>query len=226
MKAVAPELGPCILCITKSVTGEGRAMQDLDRALAEIGAIRSQLARGERFHGLGPNAFAATGVLAMFAAAAQATLLPLPATNVMLFLGLWIAVAAVSGGVIVFEMRDRSRRLHSRLADEMIGAAFAQFLPAAVAVALLTGVLAVCAPQSLWLAPGLWQIAYGVGVFASSRFLPRPMQVVGAWYVATGLACIAFAQGPHAFSPWSMGLPFGAGQFLVAAVLRFAEASE
>jgi hypothetical protein len=204
----------------------GTRMQDLDRALAEIGAIRSQLARGERFHGLGPNAFAATGVLAIFAAAAQATLLPAPSANVNLFLGLWISVAAVSGGVIGFEMRDRSRRLHSHLADEMIGAAFSQFLPAAVAVALLTGVLALFAPQTLWLAPGLWQIAYGVGVFASSRFLPKAMRLVGVWYVVTGLACVALAQGGHAFSPWSMGLPFGAGQFLVAAVLRFAEAPE
>jgi len=201
-------------------------MQDLDRALAEIGAIRSQLARGERFHGLGPNAFAATGVLAMFAAAAQATLAPAAATNVPSFFALWMAVAAVSAGVIAFEMRDRSRRLHSHLADEMIAAAFAQFLPAAVAAALFTGALALFAPQCLWLAPGLWQIAYGVGVFASSRFLPRAMRLVGAWYVATGLACVALAQGAHAFSPWSMGLPFGAGQFLVAAVLRFAEASE
>jgi hypothetical protein len=201
-------------------------MQDLDRALAEIGAIRSQLARGERFHGLGPNAFAATGVLAIFAAAAQAALPPAPVAGVAVFFGLWIAVAAVSGGVIAFEMHGRSRRLHSHLADEMIGAAFAQFLPAAVAAALLTGVLAIFAPQCLWLAPGLWQIAYGVGVFASSRFLPRAMILVGAWYVATGLACVALAQGAHAFSPWSMGLPFGAGQFLVAAVLRFSEAPE
>jgi hypothetical protein len=201
-------------------------MQDLDRALAEIGAIRSQLARGERFHGLGPNAFAATGVLAIFAAAAQAALPQAPLARVAVFFGLWIAVAAVSGGVIAFEMNGRSRRLHSHLADEMIGAAFAQFLPAAVAAALLTGVLAIFAPQCLWLAPGLWQIAYGVGVFASSRFLPRAMILVGAWYVATGLACVALAQGAHAFSPWSMGLPFGAGQFLVAAVLRFSEAPE
>jgi hypothetical protein len=201
-------------------------MQDLDRALAEIGAIKSQLAQGEKFHGLGPTAFAATAVLAALAAIAQGLWLPIASANVPLFLGLWISVAAVSAGVIGFEMKDRTRRMHSHLADEMIAAAVMQFTPAAVAAALLTGVITIFAPPCLWMAPGLWQIAFGVGIFASCRFLPRWMVLVGGWYVATGLACIALAQGPHALSPWSMGLPFGVGQMLVALVLRFSEAAD
>jgi hypothetical protein len=201
-------------------------MTDLDRALAEIGAIKSQLAQGEKFHGLGPTAFAATAVLAVLASIAQGVWLPLATQHVQSFLALWIAVAAVSAGVIGFEMKDRTRRLHSHLADEMIAAAVAQFVPAAVAAALLTAVITIFAPRSLWMAPGLWQIAFGIGVFASCRFLPRWMMLVGGWYIATGLACIALAQGHHALSPWSMGLPFGVGQMLVAAVLRFSEAPD
>jgi hypothetical protein len=194
-------------------------MQDLDRALAEIGAIRSQLARGERFHGLGPTAFAATGVLAVLAAIGQARWLPSP--GIIAFLALWLAVAAVSGGVIGLEMINRSRRMHSALADEMISAAVLQFLPAAGAGVLLTAVLFRFAPQCLWMTPGLWQITFGLGVFASCRFLPRGLLLVGGWYVASGLACLAYAQGPHALSAWTMGGPFGVGQLLVAAVLRF-----
>ncbi|HEY1752737.1 MAG TPA: hypothetical protein VGG29_15880 [Caulobacteraceae bacterium] len=193
--------------------------------MAEIGAIRSQLAKGEKFHGLGPTAFAATAVLAVFAAVAQALFLPAPSAHIPTFLMLWIGVAAVAAGVIGFEMVDRTRRLHSHLAQEMIMAAVGQFLPAAITAALLTAVLSLAAPQCLWMAPGLWQIAFGIGVFASCRFLPRLMTLVGGWYIATGLACIALAQGSHALSPWSMGLPFGAGQLLVAAVLRYSEAA-
>jgi hypothetical protein len=33
------------------------------------------------------------------------------------------------------------------------------------------------------------------------------------------LTCLAVARGDAAFSPWAMGLPFGVGQFLAAAVL-------
>jgi hypothetical protein len=199
-------------------------MQDLDRALAEIGAIRSQLARGERFHGLGPTAFAATGVLAILAAIGQARWMPAP--GIVAFLALWLTVAAVSGGVIGLEMINRSRRMHSDLADEMISAAVLQFLPAAGAGVLLTAVLFRFAPQCLWMTPGLWQITFGLGVFASCRFLPRGLLLVGGWYVAAGLACLAYAQGPHALSAWTMGGPFGVGQLLVAAVLRFSGESD
>jgi hypothetical protein len=201
---------------------EGDPLPDLERALAEIGAIRSQLARGDRFHGLGPTAFAATGLLAILAALVQARWLADPSRNFPAFLGLWIAVAAVSSAVIGFEMVSRSRRMHSQLADEMIGEAVVQFLPAAVAGALVTAVIVVFASQSEWMLPGLWQIVFGLGVFASCRFLPRTMAIVGAWHITTGLVCLVLAQGPAALSPWTMGAPFGIGQILVAAVLRFA----
>jgi hypothetical protein len=151
--------------------------------------------------------------------------MPAP-TNPAAFLTLWIAVAAISGLVIVGEMIGRSRRLHSDLADELIAAAIWQFLPAAAAGGLITLVLARFATQSLWMAPGLWQICYGLGVFASCRFLPRAMPVVGVWYVGSGLAALVLAQGPLAFSPWTMGVGFGVGQTLVAAVLRFAEPAD
>ncbi|HEY3796751.1 MAG TPA: hypothetical protein VGL58_00225 [Caulobacteraceae bacterium] len=194
-------------------------MQDLDRALAEIGAIKSQLARAERFHGLGPTAFAATGALALAAAIGEAHWMS--AVQPVGFLALWIAVAGISAAVISAEMVGRSRRLHSPLADEMIGAAVTQFLPGATVGAAATLVLLRCAPQTLWIAPGLWQITFGLGVLASCRFLPRGIALVGAWYVGSGLACLAWAQGPLAFSPWAMGVPFGIGQLMVAAVLRF-----
>ena len=53
-------------------------MQDLDRALAEIGAIRSQIARSLEFRGYGPATLAATGGLAALAGLAQALWLPDP----------------------------------------------------------------------------------------------------------------------------------------------------
>ena len=47
-------------------------MRDLDKALADITAIRAQMARGTEFQGYGPITVAATGVLALAAAGAQA----------------------------------------------------------------------------------------------------------------------------------------------------------
>jgi hypothetical protein len=69
--------------------------------------------------------------------------------------------------------------------------------------------------------PGLWQIFYGLGIFASCRFVPRQMLAVGVWFLATGTLCLAAGTGDRALSPWEMGFPFGIGQLLIAAVLRF-----
>jgi len=194
-------------------------MQDLDRALADITAIRSQMARGALFCGYGPVTVAATGVLAVLAGGVQALWLPDPASDVASYLALWIATATIATILIGGEMVARTRRIHSGLADEMLRAATEQFIPAGVTGALLTFVLYRFAPQCLWMLPGLWQIAYSLGLFASCRLLPRAMFAAAVWYLAAGLACLAFVSGAHAFSPWAMTVPFGIGQLFIAAVL-------
>src|SRR5215470_13455347 len=194
-------------------------MTDLDRALADITAIRSQMARGAEFRGYGPMTVAAMGVLAVLAAWAQATWLPDPAADVMTYLALWLATATISVVLIGIEMVARTRRIHSGLADEMIRAATEQFIPAGVAGLLLTGVLFHFAPESLWMLPGLWQIVFSLGIFASCRSLPRPMYAAAVWYLAAGLASLALANGAYAFSPFAMAVPFGIGQLYMAAVL-------
>jgi hypothetical protein len=194
-------------------------MEELDRALADITAIRSQLARGTQFRGYGPMTVAATGFVAMGAAALQALWLPDPASALLEYVGIWVATAAISTFLIGIEMVARSRRIHSGLADEMIHAATEQFVPAGVAGALLTFVLFRFAPQSLWMLPGLWQIVFSLGIFASCRSLPRPMFAAGVWYLAAGLASLAWASGVNAYSPWAMAVPYGIGQLFIAAVL-------
>ncbi|HEY6453034.1 MAG TPA: hypothetical protein VIX87_10595 [Steroidobacteraceae bacterium] len=194
-------------------------MTELHRALSEINAIRGQIARGAQFRGYGPATLSATGVLAVLAAAAQAYWVSSPERDMTTYLSIWVATAVLSLAVIGIETVTRTRRVHVGLARHMIHAAFEQFLPPIVAGLLLTAVLWRCAPGNLWMLPGLWQIVFGLGVFASCRFLPRPMFVVGLWYLSAGLMCLAL--GPQrALSPWAMGAPFGVGQLLVAGVLQ------
>src|SRR5882757_7210316 len=194
-------------------------MRDLDRALADIAAIRTQVARGAEFRGYGPMTVAATSLLAVAAGVAQNAWLPDAATETVSYLMLWIATATVCVILIGAETIARTRRIHSGIADEMIYAATEQFIPAGVAGALLTFVLFRTAPQSLWMLPGLWQLIFSLGFLASCRSLPKPMFAVGVWYLSSGLACLAYAHGVHALSPWAMALPFGLGQLMMAAVL-------
>jgi hypothetical protein len=194
-------------------------MRDLNKALADITAIRTQIARGAEFRGYGPLTMASTGVLAIVAALLQALWLPEPTADIPAYLALWVATAAISVVLIVTEMVARTRRIHSSLADEMIHAATEQFMPAAVAGALLTVVLYRFAPETLWMLPGLWQIVFSLGLFASCRSLPRVMFVAAVWYLVAGLGGLALANGPQALSPYAMGLPYGIGQILIAFLL-------
>jgi hypothetical protein len=194
---------------------------DLYKALAEINLIRGQMARAAEFRGYGPATIAATGGIALLAAAAQSHWLQTPGRDVGGYLEIWIAAAAVSVFIIGVETITRTRRVHSGLAKEMIYAALGQFLPPVASGLLLTVVLARYAPQNLWMLPGLWQVIFSLGGFSSCQFLPRPMFAVGVWYLAAGLICVALGGGDWAFSPWAMGVTFGVGQLLVAAVLQF-----
>jgi hypothetical protein len=195
-------------------------MNELNKALRDISSIRRQVARSTEFRGYGPATLAATGGLAILAAGAQAIWLPSPANHVPVYLTIWLSTAIVSAALIVLQTVNRSRRVHSGMADEMIRMAVEQFLPAAGAGALLTFVIADAVPSVRWMLPGLWQITFSLGVFSSCRFLPRPMAVAGAWYLLTGLTCIALADD-RALSPWAMGISYGAGQLLVAGILFF-----
>jgi len=193
-------------------------MNDLNKALIDISSMRRQMARSTEFRGYGPATLAGTAGFAVLAATAQSFWVRDAASQIGTYLGIWIWTAAVSAVLIGIQMQTRSRRIHSGLADEMIRAAVEQFLPSAIAGALLTIVLVRWVPHALWMVPGMWQIIFSLGVFSSCRFLPRPMIAAGAWYLLTGLACIALGD-TRALSPWAMGIPYGVGQLLVATIL-------
>jgi hypothetical protein len=197
-------------------------MRDLDKALADIFAIRSQLAAGTAFRGYGPATVAATAGVALLTAILQFLWLDDPTKQPLAFFAGWAAAALLSAALIWIEMRARSRRHHSGLADAMVQQAVEQFLPAGVAGALLGVLLWKFAPETLWMLPGLWQVLISLGVFASVRALPRTIAFAGAWYFVSGFTAVLLASQNHALSPWTMGLPFVIGQLLMAALLYFA----
>src|SRR3982074_672173 len=133
-------------------------MRDLDKALADIFTIRSQIAAGTAFRGYGPATVAATGGLALLTALFQFLWLVDPTVLGLAFFSGWAAPAVVSGAMIWIEMLARSRRHHSGLADAMIHQAVEQFLPARVARAAMAAALWKFAPETLWPLPGLSQV--------------------------------------------------------------------
>src|SRR3977135_2931974 len=187
-------------------------MRDLDKALADIFTIRSQIAAGTAFRGYGPATVAATGGLALITAIFQFLWLRDPTGHPLIFFLGWAATALVSVAMIWIEMQARSRRHHSGLADAMIHQAVEQFLPAAAAGALLAVLLWNFAPETLWMLPGLWQVMVSLGVFASVRSLPRTVAFAAAWYFVAGFATLLLASPKHALSASTLELPSAVSQ--------------
>jgi hypothetical protein len=197
-------------------------MQDLHKALADIGSIRQQVAAGTMFRGFGPTVIAVTGLLAAITSTAQSLWLDDPTHRPLTFLVAWALTAIGSAGLIGAEMIARTRRHHGGLADAMLMNAVEQALPAGVAGAAIALVLIQFSPETLWVLPGLWQILVGLAIFASVRSLPRAVAWAGAWYVATGILVLALSSQTQALSPWAMGLPFVIGQLMLAGILHLA----
>ena len=192
---------------------------ELRDALTQISEIRQQMARAEVFRGYRALPVAFSGLLAFVAAAAQGLFLRDPGQHITAYLSLWTGAAALSAFAAGLEMVIRSRATVWTLGREITCLAVEQFVPCLAAGALLTVVLVRTAPESLWMLPGLWQVMFSLGVFASCRLLPRATFGVAVFYLLAGALSLALARGEFAFSPWAMALPFGLGQFFAAGVL-------
>jgi hypothetical protein len=195
-------------------------MTNLNRALTDIRNIRRQVAQTTEFHGYGPATLSATAVIAMLAGAAQSRWVPEPATHPMQYVALWLGTGIFCAALIATQMLTRANRLHSGMADEMIRMAVAQFLPAGIVGAILPFVLLHVTHTVFWMLPGLWQIIFSLGVFASRRCLPRPMLLVGAWFLLTGFACLTLGD-TRALTPSTMSYAFAVGMALVAVIHYF-----
>lgn len=195
-----------------------KCMGDLHKAIGDISSIRRQIAGSTQFRGYGPATLAATGLFALAAAALQSVRVPDSSGHIGAYLTIWISTAALSAALTGTQMYTRTRRMHSGLSNEMLGMAVEQFLPAVGAGLLVTVVLVQAVPAAIWMLPGLWQIIFSLGIFSSCRFLPRTVIVAASWYLLSGLLCISLGD-IRALAPWTMGLGFGVGQLLSAAML-------
>ena len=194
-------------------------VMELDDALRQISDIRQQMARSEVFRGYRSVTVGFSGVLALLAAAFQPQWVASPESELGRYLGLWLGVAAISLIVAGAEMAWRARNAGPGLARDRTLLAVEQFLPSLIVGALLTLSIYRGAPQVAWMLPGLWSLVYGLGVFASYRLLPAQVFWIGSYYVLCGCGCLLWGQGDNAFSPWQMGISFGGGQVLGAAIL-------
>lgn len=192
---------------------------ELREALTQITEIRAQMARTEVFRGYRAAPVAFSGLLAFAAAGAQAAWITDPVRQWDQYLQLWSGAALLSALVSGAGMTVGWRRRASAWRREITWLAVGQFAPCLIAGGVVTAVLTIAVPEGIRLLPGLWQVLFSLGIFASCRLLPKATFGVGLFYLAAGAVTLAAARGEAALAPWTMGLPFGIGQLLAAAVL-------
>lgn len=191
----------------------------LDDALGRISEIRAQLAHTETFRGLRSLTVGLSGVLGLIAAALQPQYVPQPEVVVFSYIRLWVCVAIVNVITVGIEFAYRRSVLNSPLKKRLMVLSIQQFAPCLIAGAALTAIIAYRAREVAWMLPGLWAICFSLGVFACYRLLPRPIFLVGVYYLVSGSVVLALGDGPHALSPWMMVGTFGVGQLLAAGIL-------
>lgn len=194
---------------------------ELNEALRQIDAIRSQVARTEVFRDYRAATVACSGVMAFVAAGVQPLLVRQPMGDLQSYLQLWIGVAAASVALVGSELTLRWLSTDSPLRRQQIARAVEQFAPCLVVGAGMTWAVVKFSSESAHLLPGLWAVVFSLGIFASIRQLPQSSLYAGIYYLAAGVACLALARDQYAFSPWTMAGTFGVGQLLTAAVLYF-----
>lgn len=186
-------------------------------ALTQLSEIHAQLLRSEVFRGYRSRPLAITAGVAVLAAVLQGT--SGSVSDAAGFVGLWAIAAGVCATVCAVDLWQRSWSDRSRGERTRVLRVLGQLAPAFVAGALVPFVLLRQSGVGIGLLPGLWALFFGLGVFASRPFLPRAVGWVGLWYCAAGGALLLCASEAVP-GPWGMGLTFGVGQGMAAAVVH------
>lgn len=190
---------------------------DLSRALGQLADIHQQIAKGEIYRGYRSLPIAASGLIGLAAAWAQAP--GLGAGDPIGFVLYWTAIATLAAFVgsseIIYNYVVHDDRASRRQTAQVVG----QFLPSVLAGAVITLSFVRLSAALVPLLPGLWAICFGIGIFASRPYLPRASGWVALFYYAAGVALLWVAGGPEPLRAWWVGGTFGTGQLMAALVL-------
>ena len=191
-------------------------MVELPQALAQIAEIRAQAAKAEVYRGYRSVPVAASGLMGLAAAWLQP---PGLAGDPIGFVIYWVAVAICAGFVgvseIVYNYVVHDEALAKRRTRRVVG----QLLPSLLGGALVTASFVHLSTALVPLLPGLWALAFGLGIFASRPYLVRASGWVALYFYAAGAALLWTARGPETLNAWAVGGTFGVGQLLTAGVL-------
>ena len=193
----------------------------LREALNDIAEIRAQIERTETYRGLRSVAVSVSSLLA-FGAAVSCAYFPVEG-KVNRFIGTWGVVAILSLLGVIFEMWVRAVHSENQIGKRFVWLAhramLVQLLPSLVVGAVLTVVVRQHRELS-WMLPGLWALAYCLGLFSCRQHLPDIALLAAVYYLIRGAMSLLGATDIDRFdielANWQMVVNFGVGQLLLA----------
>ena len=189
---------------------------ELPQALAQIAEIRAQATKAEVYRGYRSVPVAASGLIGLAASWLQP---PGLAGNPEGFVLYWVVVASCAGFVgiseIVYNYVVHDQTLARRRTRRVVG----QMLPSLVGGALVTVSFVHLSTALVPLLPGLWALAFGLGIFASRPYLVRASGWAALYFYVAGAVLLWTAHSPETLNAWTVGGTFGVGQLLTAGVL-------
>ena len=184
-------------------------------ALTQIREIRQRVIDGHRFKGYSGRARITSGCLA-FGAAIVLGSQYIPQTSRAHLLG-WGFVAGISF------LLNYGALTYWFLYDPEINRDFRKLKPAVDVLPPLfvAGILSLILIQNglhsyLF---GTWMCFYGLANLATRAVLPKPIGLIGVYYIVCGTICLTLPTSP-VVSPWHLGLIFFVGEVIGGIILQ------
>lgn len=195
-------------------------MNDIEKAIADISDIRTQLAASTKFRGYAPEVVALAGFASVLIVIAQAIWPQAFGPSSYDQAVLWAAVLLASGLTVLVEALSRARHQHGGLADAMLQGAARVLLPVTLTGAVIGYGVLTHAPGAAWVLPGAWQMLIGVAIFASYATMPSGIVWPALWYLLCGAFVIMLAGASGTLTPLMCGGPLAVGHLSIAWLLH------
>jgi hypothetical protein len=190
---------------------------ELQNAINQLSEIHAQISKTEFYRGFRPVPVAITGFSAFLAALIQPYWVA--ADDPFGFVEYWSMVAFVNvlfmALFLVYDYVHRETYLERQKARNVL----LQFGPALAAGMLATAVIYRFEGEILFFLPGLWCLIFSLGVFACRPYFPANTFWLGVYYLTASAFLFMLVPMHQSLHPWGMGLVFGLGQLLAAAVI-------
>ncbi len=191
---------------------------DIENAVEQISEIHRHLAKTEIFYGYKPLTVLIVGIAAFVLAAVQNWVI-VPSSELM-FIIQWLVVGtviilAIGGNIFYNYLRSGSDFKINQMSK-----VFLQFGPSVAAGFVISAVFIFMDDSSIVYLPGIWAMLFSLGIFSMRPYLPRMIGYVALFYLAAGSGLLCLVHYNLSFSPWGMGVTFGAGHIFAALILR------